>query len=227
MKFWECLCNFDERERERNLPWELDMNRLSSEVVRREALVVCACDSSLSFSFCLSFSLSFSNITLPLSPSSTLKVPPSPFNPWSFFELWLLPATPVSPLVPFDASLDASTLPSDCDWLVISAKLVITSSYSITPNLQIRQWTRRNVEIKKKKRIFWILSFYLVFRNPCIYSERIALVTSPPSNRRIAVWNRYAPGRPARDWFAKRLRTYSEIPSCASDASLPHLGTAW
>lgn len=113
------------------------MNRLSSEVVRREALVVCACDSSLSFSFCFSFSLSFSNITLPLSPSSTLKVLPSPFNPWSFFELWLLPATPVSPLVLFDVSLGVSTLPSDWEWLVISAKLVITSSYSITPDLQI------------------------------------------------------------------------------------------
>lgn len=144
MKLWKDLCNFNvrerERDRERNLPWELDMNRLSSEVVRREALVVCACDSSLSFSFCLSFSLSFSNITLPLSPSSTLIVLPSPFNPWSFFELWLLPATPVSPLVPFDVSLGISTLPSVWGWLVMSAKLVITSSYSMTPDLQTRHW---------------------------------------------------------------------------------------
>lgn len=134
--------------KERNLPWELDMNRLSSEVVRREALVVCACDNSLSFSFCLSFSLSFSNITLPLSLSSTLKVLPSPFNPWSFFELWLLPATPVSPLVPFDVSLGASTPLSDCEWLVISVKLVMTSSYSIIPDLQTCQWISKNKETK-------------------------------------------------------------------------------
>lgn len=170
-----------------DLPWELDIKRLSNEVVRREALVAwggapaaaaaaAACtDSLLSLSgfSLLSFDDDNNNnldllsltpvaaaaaaaaVAWPAAAALAVAVgQPSLLttNPAGLFfcfllltvceEVLLLPATPVSPLAPLAGSSLAgggveSAVPalllSWLVWLVSSARLVRTSSYSITP----------------------------------------------------------------------------------------------